>query len=110
MYMQPFNCKVVGQTGSRAVAPAVPPDWCEDDQRKCVPGPKQVRGDRLRVSVKSTKSNVFIFQMVYWNQLEGNNVVVSGTDRSGRTRAPAYNGKMGFANGELVLPRVPRRI
>ncbi|TEB28860.1 hypothetical protein FA13DRAFT_1735367 [Coprinellus micaceus] len=78
MYMQPFKCKVVGQTGSRAVAPGVPPGWCEDDQKKCIAGPKQ---------------------MVYWNQLEGNNVAVSGTDWPGRARAPAYNGKMGFANG-----------
>ncbi|KAJ3524413.1 hypothetical protein NMY22_g11009 [Coprinellus aureogranulatus] len=78
MYMQPFKCKVVGQTGSRALASGVPPQWCEDDQSKCVAGPKQ---------------------MVYWNQLEGNNVFVSGVDLSGRARAPAYNNKMGFANG-----------
>jgi hypothetical protein len=46
--------------------------------------------------------------MVYWNQLEAHNVFVSGVDRSGRARAPAYNGKMGFENGEIfsavVLP------
>ncbi|TEB28861.1 hypothetical protein FA13DRAFT_1735368 [Coprinellus micaceus] len=78
MYMQPFKCKVVGQTGSRALAPAVAPVWCEDDRSKCVTGPKQ---------------------MVFWNQQEGSNVFVSGFDLSGRNRAPAYNNKMGFANG-----------
>jgi hypothetical protein len=39
--------------------------------------------------------------MVFWNQLEGNNIVVSGLDRSGRARAPTYNFKLGFSNGKL---------
>ena len=37
--------------------------------------------------------------MVYWNQLEGNNIVVSGSDLSGNPRFPTYNGKLGFSNG-----------
>jgi hypothetical protein len=43
MYMQGFRCRVTGKTGSSAVAPAVPPVWCEDDKSKCIQGPKQVR-------------------------------------------------------------------
>ncbi|KAF5317338.1 hypothetical protein D9611_003559 [Ephemerocybe angulata] len=78
MYMQPLRCKVVGQTGSKEVAPGKPPVWCEDDPSRCVSGPKQ---------------------MVFWHQLEGNNVDVSGFDLSGRARSPAYNNKMGFSEG-----------
>ncbi|KAJ3524414.1 hypothetical protein NMY22_g11008 [Coprinellus aureogranulatus] len=78
MYMEPFRCRVVGNTGSRAVAPGRPPVWCEDDPRRCVAGAKQ---------------------MVFWNQLDGNNVFVSGTDLSGRNRYPSYNNKMGFYPG-----------
>ncbi|KAJ2917948.1 hypothetical protein MD484_g2430, partial [Candolleomyces efflorescens] len=47
MYMEPFRCKVVGHTGSRAVAPAVAPVWCEDDPNHCVKGPKQVKSRTL---------------------------------------------------------------
>jgi len=42
---------------------------------------------------------LLIFQMVYWNQLEGNNIVVSGSDLSGNPRSPTYNAKLGFSNG-----------
>jgi hypothetical protein len=41
MYMQPLRCKVVGRTGSRAVAPAVPPRWCEGNSSACIVGAKQ---------------------------------------------------------------------
>ncbi|KAF5377935.1 hypothetical protein D9615_006711 [Tricholomella constricta] len=78
MYMLPYRCKVTGWTGNAAVAPGSPPTWCEDDQSKCTKGPKQ---------------------MVYWNQLEGNNIEVSGEDLSGEPRSPAYNAKLGFSNG-----------
>jgi len=78
IYMMPFRCRVVGSTGNAAVAPGVPPVWCEDDPSKCVSGPKQ---------------------MVFYNQLEGNNVNVSGFDLSGQSKAPTYNSKMGFSNG-----------
>lgn len=78
MYMQGFHCRVIGKTGSSAVASAVPPVWCEDNKSKCIQGPKQ---------------------MVFWNQLEGNNIVVSGSDLSGNPRSPTYNAKLGFANG-----------
>ncbi|KIM35038.1 hypothetical protein M413DRAFT_449921 [Hebeloma cylindrosporum] len=78
MYMFPYRCRVVGHTGDAAVAPGVPPVWCEDDKSKCVSGPKQ---------------------MVFYNQLEGNNVQVSGYDLAGQPRAPTYNSKMGFSNG-----------
>lgn len=42
MYMQPFRCKVVGQTGTKRVAPARPPVWCEGNPDACTTGPKQV--------------------------------------------------------------------
>ncbi|KAF5320701.1 hypothetical protein D9619_002173 [Psilocybe cf. subviscida] len=78
MYMQPFRCKVVGDTGNAAVRPGVPPVWCEDDPSKCIVGPKQ---------------------MIFFNQLEGNNVQVDGFDLSGDNRHPTYNNKMGFSSG-----------
>ena len=39
--------------------------------------------------------------MVFYNQLEGNNVHVSGYDLAGQPRSPTYNSKMGFSDGEL---------
>lgn len=39
-------------------------------------------------------------QMVYWHQLDGNNVEVSGYDLAGDPKSPSYNRKMGFSNGE----------
>ncbi|RDB14866.1 hypothetical protein Hypma_016410 [Hypsizygus marmoreus] len=78
MYMLPYRCKVTGTTGNAAVAPGIPPVWCEDDPSRCTKGPRQ---------------------LIYWNQLEGNNIVVSGQDLAGDPRSPAYNTKLGFANG-----------
>ncbi|KAJ3514775.1 hypothetical protein NLJ89_g2178 [Agrocybe chaxingu] len=67
-----------GDTGDAAVAPGKPPVWCEDEPGRCVQGAKQ---------------------MVFWNQLEGNNVQVSGVDLAGEPKAPTYNMRMGFADG-----------
>ncbi|KAG6898397.1 hypothetical protein C0992_004108 [Termitomyces sp. T32_za158] len=67
-----------GVTGDDAVAPGVPAVWCEDDPSQCISGAKQ---------------------MIYWNQAEGNNIEVSGTDLAGDPRSPAYNAKLGFVNG-----------
>jgi hypothetical protein len=39
--------------------------------------------------------------MVYWHQLEGNNVELSGNDLAGDPKSPSYNRKMGFSDGEL---------
>ncbi|PPQ98999.1 hypothetical protein CVT24_003481 [Panaeolus cyanescens] len=78
MYMEGFKCRVTGSTGNASVSQGVPPVWCEDDPDQCVKGAKQ---------------------MVYWNQLEGNNVFVSGVDNAGSPKAPSYNEKMGFKNG-----------
>ncbi|CAA7260299.1 unnamed protein product [Cyclocybe aegerita] len=78
MYMLGYRCRVVGDTGDAAVAPGKPPVWCEDDPSRCVKGAKQ---------------------MVFWNQLEGNNVQVSGVDLAGEPKAPTYNMRMGFADG-----------
>ena len=79
MYMHPYRCRVTGTPGTAAIGRAVPPTWCEDNTASCTPGPKQ---------------------MIYWNQAEGDNIEVSGRDLSGMPRSPAYNAKLGFANGE----------
>ncbi|ESK91302.1 hypothetical protein Moror_2816 [Moniliophthora roreri MCA 2997] len=78
MYHQPFKCIVTGSTHISPVAPAKPPVWCEDDQSKCVKGSKQ---------------------MLYWHQLEGNNIQVDGYDLAGSPKSPAYNAKCGFNDG-----------
>lgn len=98
MYMQGFRCRVVGSTGDAALATAAPPVWCEDDPKKCTKGAKQVSpklSSCLEFSCLSDPG-----KMVYWHQLEGNNVVVDGYDLSGQPKSPSYNGKMGFADGE----------
>ncbi|KDQ25667.1 hypothetical protein PLEOSDRAFT_1045409 [Pleurotus ostreatus PC15] len=84
MYMLPYRCTVtnVSPTSSLRLAPAQPGVWCEDDPSKCTRGAKQ---------------------MIFWNQAEGNNIEVSGSDLSGHPRSPAYNAKLGFADGASVL-------
>ncbi|KAJ6530987.1 hypothetical protein DFH09DRAFT_1044729 [Mycena vulgaris] len=78
MYMQGFRCKVVGNTGTAALAPAIPPTWCEDAPTNCTSGARQ---------------------MIYWNQLDGSNIFVSGSDSHGSPRSPAYNSVLGFPEG-----------
>ncbi|KAJ7454823.1 hypothetical protein FB451DRAFT_1279496 [Mycena latifolia] len=78
MYMQGFRCKVTGEQGTTALASAVPPTWCEDSPEDCTTGARQ---------------------MIYWNQLEGNNIVVSGNDARGFPKSPAYNSVLGFSEG-----------
>ncbi|KAF9451834.1 hypothetical protein P691DRAFT_300692 [Macrolepiota fuliginosa MF-IS2] len=78
MYMQPLRCNVTGRTGTTNLAKPNPPAWCEGDTSTCTKGAKQ---------------------MIYWNQQEGNNIVVSGTDNSGMNKSPGYNMKLGFTNG-----------
>ncbi|KAJ6611709.1 hypothetical protein B0H10DRAFT_2055378 [Mycena sp. CBHHK59/15] len=75
MYMQGFRCKVTGLTGGAALAPAVPPTWCEG-----APASDCTRGAR---------------QMIYWHQLDGNNVF----DVPWVPRSPAYSWVMGFDEG-----------
>lgn len=84
MYMLPYRCTVtnVSPTSALRLAPAQPGVWCEDDPSKCTRGAKQ---------------------MIFWNQAEGNNIEVSGSDLSGHPRSPAYNAKLGFADGGSVL-------
>jgi len=41
--------------------------------------------------------------MVFWNQLEGNNVNVSGLDLARQPKSPSYNMKMGFQAGMTHL-------
>jgi hypothetical protein len=78
MYHQAFKCKVTGATSKTPVAVGKPPVWCEGEPSKCTKGAKQ---------------------MIYWNQAEGNNIKVSGNDRAGMPKSPAYNDKLGFPDG-----------
>ncbi|KAJ3765688.1 hypothetical protein FB446DRAFT_759897 [Lentinula raphanica] len=78
MYHLGYRCKVVGQTGNAAVASGQAPVWCEDDTDRCVKGAKQ---------------------MLYWHQLDGNNIEVEGLDLAGNHKSPAYNAKCGYKNG-----------
>jgi hypothetical protein len=78
MYQQPFRCRVTGATSTTPVATAQPPRWCEENQDTCVKGAKQ---------------------MIYWNQASGNNIEVDGFDLNHDHKSPAYNMKLGFANG-----------
>lgn len=64
------------------VGRAKPPVWCAGDPSKCVKGPKQ---------------------MLYWNQLEGNNIEVTGYNAAGQPNFPGYNMKCGFENGILLF-------
>ena len=41
--------------------------------------------------------------MVYWNQLAGDNIEVSGSDLAGEPKSPTYNSKLGFADGNFYL-------
>ncbi|SJL05082.1 uncharacterized protein ARMOST_08454 [Armillaria ostoyae] len=78
MYMHPFRCTVTGATGTTAVGTPKTPEWCEDDQSKCVSGPKK---------------------FIIWNQNEADTVSVDGYDLAGEPRSPGYNTKMGFTGG-----------
>ncbi|KAJ7048201.1 hypothetical protein C8F01DRAFT_1193750 [Mycena amicta] len=78
IYMQGFRCKVTGRTGSAALAVAVPPTWCEDTPGDCYSGARQ---------------------MIFWNQLDGNNIEVEGFDSRGQPKSPAYNAVLGFKDG-----------
>ncbi|KAJ7500432.1 hypothetical protein B0H11DRAFT_1800351, partial [Mycena galericulata] len=78
MYNLPYRCKVTGATSTTPVGTPKPAVWCENDPSACVTGPKQ---------------------LLYWNQLDGNNIEVSGLDASGFPKSPAYNTKCGFDDG-----------
>ena len=83
MYHLGYKCKVTGATSTTPIGVGRPPVWCEDDQTKCVQGPKQ---------------------MIYWNQLDGDNIEVEGYDLSGSPKSPAYNKKCGFQDGKSLFP------
>lgn len=78
MYMFPYRCMVTGSTSTKKLAKAKPPVWCEGQEANCTPGAKQ---------------------MIYWHQLTGNNIEVSGYDLHGQPKSPAYNMKCGFKEG-----------
>ncbi|KAJ7063711.1 hypothetical protein C8F01DRAFT_1134056 [Mycena amicta] len=78
MYHLPYRCKVTGAKATKAIGTPKPPVWCENNAGSCTKGPKQ---------------------MLYWNQLEGDNIEVDGYDAAGEPKSPAYNSKCGFSDG-----------
>ncbi|KAL4066487.1 hypothetical protein V8B97DRAFT_1980295 [Scleroderma yunnanense] len=78
IYMEGYKCMVTNATSTTSLATPQAPVWCEDDQTKCVQGAKQI---------------------MIWNQLEGNNINVTGLDLSGNPKSPTYNAKCGFKDG-----------
>ncbi|KDQ07356.1 hypothetical protein BOTBODRAFT_180784 [Botryobasidium botryosum FD-172 SS1] len=78
MYMGGYRCRVTNAKNTKPVATAKPPVWCEGNPGACTQGAKQ---------------------MVFWQQLEGNNVVLSGNQADGQAKSPGYNMKMGFKDG-----------
>ena len=83
MYMAGFKCKVTNSISNIALAKPNPPVWCEGNPNNCTKGAKQFIG---------------------WNQHDGNNIEVDGFDLEGGHKSPAYNMKLGFANGEFLTP------
>ena len=86
MYMQDFKCRVTNASPvtSRMVGRAKPAVWCEGDPSKCVKGPKQVRDLGHMLSSQCLTA----IQMLYWKQLEGNNIEVTGYDAAGQPKSP----------------------
>jgi len=86
-YMIGYNCKVTNvKSTARPLAPAKTPVFCEDDPSKCVKGAKGV---------------------IVFNQLEGNNIDLTGNQKDGQSKSPGYNQKTGFADGaqnDIFLP------
>ncbi|KZV97742.1 hypothetical protein EXIGLDRAFT_729854 [Exidia glandulosa HHB12029] len=84
MYMTGFKCKVTNaRPDAPAIAPPQTPQWCEDDESKCVKGAKK---------------------MIIWNQDPSINNVDTYTgnqppQKDGQARSPGYNMKMGFQPG-----------
>ena len=71
MYMQGHKCIVTRSTSTRKLAVAKSPVYCEDNPAKCVKGAKQ---------------------MIFYQQLDGNNV-------QNPPKMPTYNARMGFSDG-----------
>ncbi|KAJ7041973.1 hypothetical protein C8F04DRAFT_1077845 [Mycena alexandri] len=78
MYHLPYRCMVTGAKSTKVVGAAKAPVWCQNDPDACTKGPKQ---------------------MIYWNQLDGNNIEVEGVDADNEFKSPAYNDKCGFPDG-----------
>ncbi|KZV97738.1 hypothetical protein EXIGLDRAFT_729851 [Exidia glandulosa HHB12029] len=82
MYMTGFKCKVTNaRPDAPAIAPPQTPQWCEDDESKCVKGAKK---------------------MIIWHQDPSiNNVDTENQppQKDGQARSPGYNMKMGFQPG-----------
>jgi len=74
-----YNCKVTSvKSTARPLALAKTPVFCENDPSTCVKGAKG---------------------MIVFNQLEGNNINITGYQKDGLFKSPGYNHKTGFADG-----------
>lgn len=78
IYHQAYRCRVTGAHSATPVAIPKPPVWCEGKPDECTKGAKQ---------------------MIYWHQLDGNNIVADGLDLSGHPKSPGYDMKTDFADG-----------
>ncbi|KIY51548.1 hypothetical protein FISHEDRAFT_64229 [Fistulina hepatica ATCC 64428] len=97
MYMEGFRCNVTGNVGIAAVATAQPPVYCQDDASTLLTSlNSSVTGN---TSIASSGCVEGAKQMIYWNQLDGNNVNVTGDDDQGFPRFPGYNAKLGWEDG-----------
>jgi len=86
---------VTGAVAFSEPAPGQPPVWCEDDESKCVKGPKE---------------------LMCYHQAGRNDIFVNGYQRNGELEALGYNMTIGFHNGaqndivEAVVERVSASI
>ncbi|KAF9261836.1 hypothetical protein L218DRAFT_869295 [Marasmius fiardii PR-910] len=100
MYMLPYRCIVTGIPGSRPLAlPARPPQWC-DISLPPVDGSDastsaSTKQDKLGPCLRGPK------QMLFWNQLEGDNIEVLDGELGDSLGSPAYNEKVGFKSGQF---------
>jgi len=73
---------VTNAISTTPIATPKAPVWCEGDQSACTQGAKQI---------------------LIWNQVEQNNIAVTGYDLEGNHKSPAYNSKCGFQDGEASM-------
>ncbi|KAL0571173.1 hypothetical protein V5O48_010788 [Marasmius crinis-equi] len=100
MYFFPYRCNVTGTPGTKPLAlPARPPNWCDvqlpltttPSANNTKPGKGEVQ--TLGSCYKGSK------QMLFWNQLEGDNIEVLDGELGERLGSPGYNEKVGYRNG-----------
>ncbi|KAK1225484.1 hypothetical protein PQX77_011569 [Marasmius sp. AFHP31] len=99
MYFFPYRCNVTGTPGSMPLAlPARPANWCDMSLPLTTkPANATTTGkdeeQRLGACYKGAK------QMLFWNQLEGDNIETLDGELGARLGNPGYNDKIGFKSG-----------